>query len=81
MVSWNHRKERNSQRSKNENAESIHRIALYDLGADMGEKNNVLASHPEVETDLRSYAKAFEEELAQSSRPAAFLKMTYLIIP
>jgi hypothetical protein len=47
--------------------------ALFDLEADSGEKTNVLADHPEVAERLRSYVKAFEEELAQNSRPAAFV--------
>jgi arylsulfatase A len=47
--------------------------ALYDLEADIGEKTNVLAYHPDVAKHLRSYVKAFEEELAQNSRPAAFV--------
>ena len=47
--------------------------ALFDLEADIGEKTNVLADHPEVAERLRSYVKAFEEELAQNSRPAAFV--------
>jgi arylsulfatase A-like enzyme len=44
--------------------------ALYDLEADIGETTNVLAQHPEIAERLRSYVKAFEEELAQNSRPA-----------
>jgi hypothetical protein len=47
--------------------------ALFDLEADIGEKTNVLADHPEVAERLRLYVKAFEEELAQNSRPAAFV--------
>jgi arylsulfatase A-like enzyme len=47
---------------------------LYDLEADIGEKKNVLAMHPEVATRLRGYAQAFQEDLAQNSRPAAFVE-------
>ena len=47
--------------------------ALFNLEADIGEKNNVYADHPEVAERLRSYVKEFEEELAKNSRPAAFV--------
>lgn len=47
--------------------------ALYDLEADVGEKINVLAQHPKIAERLLSYVKAFEAELAQNSRPAAFV--------
>jgi len=46
---------------------------LYDLETDISEKNNALKSHPEVAKRLRSYAEAFEKELAQKGRPAAFV--------
>jgi len=48
--------------------------ALYDLESDIGEKTNVLAEHPDVEKRLRGYVNAFEEELAQNSRPAGFVE-------
>ncbi|VGO13205.1 Arylsulfatase [Pontiella desulfatans] len=48
-------------------------MALYDLDADMGEKQNVLASHPEVAERLLRCAETFQEELAQNSRPAGFM--------
>jgi len=47
--------------------------ALYNLKEDIGEQNDVLQSYPDVEERLRAYAKAFEEELAQNSRPAGFV--------
>jgi arylsulfatase A-like enzyme len=47
--------------------------ALFDLEADIGETTNVLADHPEVAERLRGCVTAFEEELAQNSRPAAFV--------
>lgn len=50
------------------------RSALYDLEADIGEKNDVLAERPEIAERLRSYAQTFETELAQNSRPAAFVE-------
>ena len=48
--------------------------ALYDLEADVGERNNVLAKHGEVEKRLLSVAAAFDEDLAGNSRPAAFIE-------
>jgi arylsulfatase A len=47
--------------------------ALYDLEADIGETTNVLAENPEVAERLRAYVSAFKENLAQNSRPAAFV--------
>jgi arylsulfatase A len=47
--------------------------ALYDLEADISEKTNVLPDHPEVAERLRAYVAAFEKDLAQNSRPAAFV--------
>jgi arylsulfatase A-like enzyme len=49
-------------------------MALYDLESDMGERTNLLESNPEVAERLRSYAKSFEAELAQNSRPAGVAK-------
>ena len=48
--------------------------ALYDLEADIGETNDMLAEHPEVADRLRSYMTAFEKDLAQNSRPAGFVE-------
>lgn len=48
-------------------------MALYDLESDMGEKENILQTHPEIVEKLQSYAKAFEKELAQNSRPAGWV--------
>lgn len=48
--------------------------ALYDLESDIGEKSNVLAKHPEIAERLLAHVKAFEKELAQNSRPAAFVE-------
>jgi len=47
--------------------------ALFDLEADIGEKTDVLADHPEVAERLRGYVRAFKEDLAQNGRPAAFV--------
>ncbi|EMI18673.1 arylsulfatase A [Rhodopirellula maiorica SM1] len=48
--------------------------ALYDLESDIGEKRNVLAEHPEVAELLRSHMEAFQKELSQNSRSAAFVE-------
>ncbi|MDQ8180270.1 sulfatase [Pelagicoccus sp. SDUM812005] len=44
--------------------------ALYHLDTDAGEQVNVLNDYPEVAERLRAYAKAFEAELSEDSRPA-----------
>ncbi len=49
-------------------------LALYDLESDVGEKTDVLAKHPAVEKRLLSLVKAFEKELSENSRPAAFVE-------
>ena len=48
--------------------------ALFDLDADIGEKNNVIADHPEVAERLLNLAKTFHQELSENIRPAAFVK-------
>lgn len=48
--------------------------ALYDLATDPGEKKNRLQEHPEIAEKLRAYAKAFEAELKQNSRPAGLVR-------
>ena len=48
--------------------------ALFDLEADIGEKTNVLKDHPAVAERLREYVRAFQKDLDQNSRPAAFVK-------
>jgi arylsulfatase A-like enzyme len=47
--------------------------ALYDLDRDIGETTNVLKDHPEVTVRMLNYIEAFEKDLAQNSRPAAFV--------
>jgi hypothetical protein len=48
--------------------------ALFDLETDIAENKNVLAKHPDVEKRLLMLVKAFQAELAENSRPAAFVK-------
>ncbi|VGO12368.1 Arylsulfatase [Pontiella desulfatans] len=47
--------------------------ALYDLEQDIGETTNVLKNHPEVAARMRVHIDQFEKDLAQNSRPAAFV--------
>ncbi len=47
---------------------------LYDLDSDIGEKKNLIKSNPEVVQRLNGYLKSFAKELADNSRPAAFVK-------
>jgi len=47
--------------------------ALFDLEADIGEKNNVLADHPDVEKRLLALVKKFQAELSQNIRPAGLV--------
>jgi len=42
-------------------------LALYDLEADVGEKTNVLAKHPDVVTRLQALAKKCRDELGDSA--------------
>ncbi|GAB5558991.1 MAG: hypothetical protein SynsKO_06380 [Synoicihabitans sp.] len=48
--------------------------ALYNLATDIGEGTNVLAAHPAVAEALLAVARNFQTELAQNSRPAAFVE-------
>lgn len=43
-------------------------LALYDLDADIGEKNDVAAKHPEVVERLAKMAKSFDQDLKSSKR-------------
>lgn len=44
--------------------------ALYDLNEDIGEKNNLIAEHPEVVAQLKERIEAFQKELRENSRSA-----------
>jgi len=50
------------------------RPALFNLETDIGEKKNLLGNHPDIVERLTAYATAFEKELQQNSRPAAFVE-------
>ncbi|MEM7014639.1 MAG: sulfatase [Verrucomicrobiota bacterium] len=47
---------------------------LYDLEADIGEKNNVIKDHPDVVKKLSGLMTAFEKDIAENNRPAAFVE-------
>ena len=47
---------------------------LYNLESDIGEKNNVIKSNPEVVKRLNGHLKAFAKDIADNSRPAAFVE-------
>ncbi len=46
---------------------------LYDLESDIGEKTNIIKSHPEVVKKLNGHLKSFAADIADNSRPAAFV--------
>ena len=48
-------------------------VELYDLGSDIGEKNNVIKSHPDVVKRLKGHLQLFAADIAHNSRPAAFV--------
>ena len=47
---------------------------LYDLESDIGEKQNVIKSHPEIVVSLNDYLKRFAKDIAENNRPAAFVE-------
>ena len=47
--------------------------ALYDLESDIGERRNVLQENQAVATQLLSRIMDFQQDLADNSRPAAFV--------
>ncbi len=46
---------------------------LYDLAADLGEKNNLAASHPELVARLTREAREFDAALRRDQRPMQFV--------
>ena len=49
-------------------------VQLYDLDQDIGEQKNLIQSYPDVVKQLQSHVKKFNADLAENSRPAAFVK-------
>ena len=47
---------------------------LYDLEEDIGEKNNLLKTEPEVAKRLEGLMREFEEHIAENHRPAGFVE-------
>ncbi len=47
---------------------------LYDLESDISEQKNVIKSNPEVTQRLLGYLNAFAKDIAEHSRPAAFVQ-------
>ena len=47
---------------------------LYNLESDIGEKNNVIKSHPQIVEKLEKHLMDFEKDIAENSRPAAFVE-------
>lgn len=47
--------------------------ALYDLETDIGEKKNVINANPEIVKRLSERISVFQQDIAQNSRPAAFV--------
>lgn len=49
-------------------------VALYNLEDDIGETHNVFKENPTVVEKLLALTVAFQEEIVQQRRPAAFVK-------
>ena len=47
---------------------------LYDLDSDIAESKNVIKTHPEIVRKLHRYLKDFANDIANNSRPAAFVE-------
>ena len=47
---------------------------LYNLETDIGEKKNVLQANPDVAKRLEEHLRAFAKDIADNSRPAAFVE-------
>lgn len=49
-------------------------VGLYDLKNDIGEKKNIIKSHPEIADELNKAAQKFYTELAKNKRPCGKVK-------
>ena len=49
-------------------------IQLYNLDKDIAERKNLLKDHPEIVKRLTGYLKAFQKDIAENNRPAAFVE-------
>lgn len=47
---------------------------LYNLEADIGEKNNIIKANPDVAKRLAGLMREFEKDIAENNRPAAFVE-------
>jgi len=53
---------------------SKHPVQLYDTVADIGEKKNVAAEHPEIVQQLQAAYNSHVREIRANQRPTALLK-------
>ena len=54
---------------------------LYNLEADLAEKTNVAAKHPDVVARLKGLLKEFRADLAKNSRPVGVVKNPRTLVP
>ncbi len=59
-----------TNRWKQHYSESKNRVELYDLKADISEKNNLADKYPEIVKRLTSMMEEFDRELKANVRPA-----------
>jgi arylsulfatase A len=58
-----------AKKSKNKKKETATAIFLFDLEADVSEKNNLSAKHPELVEKLKRRLKELDDEIGQNARP------------
>ena len=49
-------------------------MQLCNLESDIGEKQNLIKAQPEVVERLAGYVRAYEKDIADNNRPAAFVE-------